>query len=85
MIFNTENSQYILFQKGRAVVHNQITSSISRLLKDSHSLYSSTDLYDLLKKLKDDFAPSLEEQKISTSIQYNAAKDSKVDAGPIDN
>jgi hypothetical protein len=38
-----------------------------------------------LKKLKDDFAPSLEEQKISASIQYNAAKDSKVDAGPIDN
>jgi hypothetical protein len=85
MIFNAENSRYILFQKGRAVVHNQITLSISRSLKDSHSLYSSTDLYDLLKKLKDDFAPSLEEQKISASIQYNAAKDSKVDAGPIDN
>jgi transposase InsO family protein len=85
MIFNAENSRYILFQKGRAVVHNQITSSISRLLKDSHSLYSSIDLYDLLKKLKDDFAPSLEEQKISASIQYNAAKDSKVDARPIDN
>jgi hypothetical protein len=85
MIFNMENSRYILFQKGRAVVHNQITLLISHLLKDSHSLYSSTDLYDLLKKLKDDFAPSLEEQKISASIQYNAAKDSKVDAGPIDN
>jgi hypothetical protein len=55
------------------------------LLKDSHSLYSLTDLYDLLKKLKDNFAPSLEEQKISALIQYNAAKDSKVNAGPIDN
>jgi hypothetical protein len=68
MIFNTENSRYILFQKGRAVVYNQITSSISRLLKDSHSLYSLTDLYDLLKKLKDDFALLLEEQKISVLI-----------------
>jgi hypothetical protein len=38
-----------------------------------------------LKKLKDDFAPLLEEQKISASIQYNTAKDSKVNTGPIDN
>jgi hypothetical protein len=67
------------------VIYNQITLLISYLLKDSHSLYSSTNLYNLLKKLKDNFAPSLEEQKISTLIQYNTAKDSKVDARPIDN
>jgi hypothetical protein len=54
--------------KGRAVVYNQITLLISYLLKDSHSLYSLNDLYNLLKKLKDDFTPSLEELEISALI-----------------
>jgi hypothetical protein len=50
------------------VVHNQIILLISYLLKDLHSLYSSANLYNLLKKLKDDFTLLLEEQKISALI-----------------
>jgi hypothetical protein len=48
----------------RVVIHNLITSSISQQLKDSHNLYSLTNLYDLLKKLKDNFTPTIKEQKI---------------------
>jgi hypothetical protein len=63
-MYNKDRNEYRDFKKARAVIHNLITLLISRQLKDSHNLYSLTDLYDLLKKLKDNFAPTIEEQKI---------------------
>ncbi|KAL2802518.1 hypothetical protein BJX63DRAFT_437812 [Aspergillus granulosus] len=83
-MFTYQNNEYIHYQKGRAAVHNLITSSVSRLLKESYNLYS-TDLYDSLKKLQTEFAPSNEELKINALIRYNVAKDSKVDNGSINN
>jgi hypothetical protein len=84
-MYNEDRNEYRDFKKARAVIHNLITSSISRQLKDLHNLYSSTDLYNLLKKLKDNFAPTIEEQKIKASMRYSATRNSKLDSGPIKN
>jgi hypothetical protein len=38
-----------------------------------------------LKKLKDNFAPTIEEQKIKALMWYSAARNSKLDSGPVEN
>jgi hypothetical protein len=84
-MYNEDRNKYQDFKKARAVIHNLITSSISRQLKDSHNLYSSTDLYNLLKKLKDNFTPTIKEQKIKALMRYSTARNSKLNSGPIKN
>jgi hypothetical protein len=63
-MYNKDRNEYWDFKKARAVIYNLITLLISWQLKDSHNLYSSTNLYNLLKKLKDNFAAIIKEQKI---------------------
>jgi hypothetical protein len=60
-MYNEDRNEYQDFKKARAVIHNLITLLISQQLKDSHNLYSLTNLYNLLKKLKDNFAPIIKE------------------------
>jgi hypothetical protein len=67
-MYNKDRNEYWDFKKARAVIYNLITLLISWQLKDSHNLYSLTNLYNLLKKLKDNFAAIIKEQKIKALI-----------------